>query len=216
MSGKLVLIFVLCLFVGYNQTTVPKHTLNVELGLPVAFKNKAFKGIMQGLVNVSPSYQFCLDNHLAFGAGFRFTRFTVNEFNTPSQIHGGMNSMGPFLKFGHEKFHTNRFATDIGVKYGYTFNTFSTDSLKSQNMNPERTQSGFLEGTIGLILTADEFNSYRWIFSYAIYGFGFKPWQVGVTGDAGYDPSGFDVATQFFTFGFGYTYYIHDRSKGGE
>ena len=35
------------------QVIEPKHTFNVELGLPNGFTNEPFKNIMQGLVNFS-------------------------------------------------------------------------------------------------------------------------------------------------------------------
>jgi len=51
------------------QQIEPKHTFNVEIGLPNGMVNEAFGNIMQGLVNVAPYYQFCLKKHIAFGAG---------------------------------------------------------------------------------------------------------------------------------------------------
>ncbi|NDB36439.1 MAG: hypothetical protein EB023_14110, partial [Flavobacteriia bacterium] len=45
----------------------------LELGLPNSFVNGAFKNIMQGLVYVSPMYQYTLKSGLSFGAGVHYS-----------------------------------------------------------------------------------------------------------------------------------------------
>ena len=83
-----------------------------------------------------------------------------------------MQSGSVFLKLGYDKFHNDRFATDYGVKFGYTEKFLSTDVNKENGVNPVRVSDHGAEATIGLILTADERNSYRLIFGYGLQNFG--------------------------------------------
>jgi len=201
------------LFAGFGQAIVPKHSFSADLGLPNAIGNKPFRRIMQGLLNVGVSYQFALPNSLAFGAGIRYSYFNVNQFRVKDSIHGGLHSIGAYVKIGREKFHTERFGTDMGVKIGYTYNMFSTDFNRKNGKNPQITTGLYLEPTIGLVLTADEQTSYRLNIGYAIHGFGFNPkTNLGSTQNEGYDPAEFKKITNYFIIGFGFTYYFKPKS----
>ena len=50
-----------------------------------------------------------------------------------------------FVKVGWDKFHNDRFATDFGVKIGYSENYFTTDLNKAQEVNPIRVDALFTE-----------------------------------------------------------------------
>jgi hypothetical protein len=193
------------------QVIEPKHTFNVELGLPNGFTNEPFKNIMQGLVNFSTYYQYDFKNHLTAGAGIRYGYFAINEFKVPKPVYGGMHSTGAFLKVGWEKFINDRFAIDLGVKVGYSQHYFDTDRNDSAGLNPVQINSVYIDPTLGLILTADEVSSYRLFISYAGYGFGFKPSMIGLETFGGYDPAQFDKLTGFLIVGFGYTFYFKSK-----
>jgi hypothetical protein len=206
---NLVLFLVIFLSHGIvGQIIVPKNTINVEVGLPVVLANKPFKGMMQGLVNISGHYQYTLSNSLCFGIGGIFSYFTINEFKVPSKISGGMQTFGGFVKIGREKFHTEQFATDMGIKMGYAITYFSTTENEKFGQNPVIIESPYLCPTIGLALAADEFTSYRLSIGYVIQGFRFQPGYLGFQSDAGYDVSTFKRFTQYLSIGFGYTYYF--------
>lgn len=214
MKHKINLLFV-CLFVAFtsiSQEITPKSSFNVELGLPSSMGNKAFRTIMQGLVNVGTYYQRALPNSLAFGIGARYTFFEVNQFKTPEALDGGMHSVGGFVKISREKFHSDRFATDMGVKVGYTYNFISTDLNKKLGQNPQRNEATYIEPCIGLILAADEFTSYRLHIGYAFQGFGFSPARLGTLMDGGYDASTFGKPTNYLVVGFGFTYYFKPKT----
>ena len=51
-----------------------------ELGLPNGFVNAPFKNIMQGVVYVSPMYQYTLKSGILFGAGVHYSYFNINQF----------------------------------------------------------------------------------------------------------------------------------------
>lgn len=196
----------------YAQDIELKHTFNVEIGLPNGMTNKPFANIMQGLVNVNPYYQYTLANGIAFGGGVRYAYFGVNQFRVPQKTLGGMHSFGVFGKVAHEKFYTDRFSGDFGVKVGYTENYFNTDRNKNLGQNPYKVTSVLIEPTAELSLLADEQVSYSLVISYAFQGFSFKSNMIGLETFGGYDPSQFEKVTSYLTIGFGFTYYFKRKN----
>lgn len=190
------------------QSVTPKYTYNVELCLPVAMSNETFNDFMQGLVGVSTYGQYSFPFHLNVGAGLRYSYFTINEFSVPSPVFGGVHSGSAFLKVGYDKFHNDRFATDFGLKMGYSHTFFDTDLNKQAGVNPVDVGSTFAEFTTAFILTATEKSSYRWIIGYGMQGFGFSPDRIGLQTNGGYDPANFNTITTYLVVGFGYTYYF--------
>ncbi len=217
MKKTLIIFCVLCSF-GQEvvaQSITPKFTYNVEIGLPVATANDLFDDVMQGLVSVSTYGQYELPFGLNFGGGIHYSYFTVNEFSVPSPVFGGIHSGSAFGKIGWGKFHNDKFATDWGMKFGYTQNYFTTDVNKTNGLNPIQVNSSFTEFVASFILAADSRNSYRWILGYGVQGFGFQPSHIGLNSNEGYDPAGFNKVTQYFVVGFGYTYYFRNKETEG-
>ena len=198
------------------QSIEPDDSFTIELGLPNSFTNEPFKDIMQGLVCVSPYYQYALKSGLAFGIGGHYSYFAVNEFSLPSAVYGGMHTLVGFLKLSHEKFWGERFGTDFGVKFGYAHSMVKTDALQTQGIRLNVMQSTYIEPILGLILTSDEANSYRLTIGYPFYGFGFKPWTIGVNSELGYGSENWNRISSFLTVGFGYTHYFNGKSSGDD
>ena len=190
------------------QSLVPKYTYNVELCLPVAMSNQPFDDYMQGLVAVSTYGQYSFPFHLNLGVGVRYSYFTINEFSVPLPVSGGVHSGTGFLKVGWDKFHTDQFATDFGVKVGYSQTFFDTDLNKKAGSNPLQIGSSYAEFTTAFILKANENTSYRWIIGYGMQGFGFRPQDIGLETNDGFDPAKFNTITSYLVVGFGYTYYF--------
>lgn len=198
------------------QKIEPKYTFNVELALPNAISNAPFGDIMQGLASGSVYGQYSFPFHLNLGAGIKYSLFTVNEFAVPSPIYGSMQTGSGFLKVGYDKFHTDRFATDVSVKVGYSeniFNTYRLNEFDEKIRNFYQTSSVNIESTLGLILTADERNAYRLVLGHGVSGFGFRPEMIGLESNEGYDESEFTRLTNYFIVGFGYTYYFGQKSS---
>lgn len=211
-SFSILLAFCFVTVLAFGQKVEPKYTFNVELTLPGAVVNEPFSDIMQGLACGAVYGQYSFPFHLNIGAGIKYSLFTINEFHVPSPVYGNMQSGTGFMKIGWDKFHNDRFATDVGLKVGYTENFFATDVNKQNEVNPWRVNSTNVEGTLGLILTADEKTSYRLVLGYGAYGFGFKPEMIGLASNEGYDSASFNKVTQYFIVGFGYTYYFGQKS----
>ena len=81
---KQILLFFFTTVVGISsllsQAIDPDDSFTIELGLPNSFVNKPFMSIMQGLVAVSPLYQYTLKNHLSFGLGLHYTYFAIDRY----------------------------------------------------------------------------------------------------------------------------------------
>lgn len=194
------------------QKITPKYTFNVEIGLPIATGNAPFKDIMQGLACANIYGQYSFPFHLNLGLGVRYSLFTINEFAINEENNGQIHTGAAFLKIGHDQFHTDRFATDFGVKIGYSLNYASTDLNKASGVNPLSFDAVLIEPTLGLILSADERNSYRWNVAYCIQGYGFRPSTIGLSSNAAYDASKFNKLTNYFVVGFGYTHYFRNKT----
>ena len=218
MRIKLITIFAFILFSynGKSQSIDPDDSFTIELGLPNSFTNKPFKDIMQGLVCVSPYYQYAFKSGFALGAGGHYSYFAVNEFSVPYAVYGGMHTLAGFFKFSHEKFWGERFGTDLGVKFGYAHTMVKTDVLSAQGTLLHVIQSTYIEPVVGLILSSDEANSYRLTIGYPFYGFGFKPWTIGLDSELGYESTEFGRISSFLTIGFGYTHYFNGKSSSEE
>jgi hypothetical protein len=184
-----------------------------ELGLPNGFVNAPFKNIMQGVVYVSPMYQYTLRSGLMFGAGVHYSYFNINQFRINQKISGGMHNGAAFIKLGHEKFWTPSLATDIGVKAGFAQTAFVTDTLKSMGITYNSKQSAYIEPNIGICLAADVNASFRLTIGYAFYGFGFKPWDIGINSDLGYSASELNKLSSYLIVGFGYSRYFNGKKS---
>ncbi len=196
------------------QKIEPKFTYNLELGLPNAAVNEPYKDIMQGLVSLAMFGQYSFPFHMNVAAGARYSLFTVNEFSVPDELFGRIHSVGGFVKIGYDKFHTERFATDFGIKIGYGQNIIDTDLNKEAGIGKVGVNSSFVEPGVGLILSVDQWNSFRLHLGYNIMGYGFKPQLLGLTSDETWDPDDYNKLTQAFVIGFGYTYYFNkDKPK---
>jgi hypothetical protein len=214
---KYILIFLLAIFFNVtsflSQGMESDDSFTIELGLPNSFVNKAFKSIMQGLVTVSPYYQYKLKNNLSFGAGLHYTYFAVNEFRVPSKVYGGMHTITGFVKLGHEKFWTDKIGTDFGVKLGYGQTIIATDALKENGVFYNRLNAPYVEPVAALVLVSDVASSFRFTVGYAFYGFSYRPWLIGVDSYLGYDVSELNKLSSFLTVGFGYTHYFNGKKS---
>jgi hypothetical protein len=195
----------------------PKHSFTLELGLPNSITNKAFREIMQGLVHVSPYYQYAFKNGIALGIGGRYSYFAINEFRVPSKVFGGNHSFGGFVKIGHEKFYSELFAIDAGVKLGYAQNVFYSDLLRSRGIDVVSKSSIYIEPIIGFVLASSESDTYRFTVGYSFINNSFKPWDIGyeVGNQIGYTSKELSPISSFLTVGFGYTHHFNGKASVG-
>lgn len=203
--------FILSIQAVNAQTSFsPGSSIKVQIGLPNNTSNKAFRSIMQGLVILTPSYQYTFENSFAIGAGLRYGYFNVNEFKNNASLTGGMHSMGAFLKIGQEKYF-GRFGLDYGIRMGYTMNYFLTNLNKANKGGPYSNNSILIEPTISFALMATENSSFNFFMGYAIQNFKFRPNQVGLDYFSGISEEDNNKITSYFSIGFGYSYFFNRK-----
>jgi hypothetical protein len=199
--------------VSFAQEIKPDDSFTFELCLPNSMGNKPFQLIMQGLVHANLHYQYALKSGFYLGAGVHYTYFAINEFRVPTKIYGGIHSGAAFFKTGHEKFWSERFGTDFGIRAGQVYSFVVSDALSSQGLSPKRVSSLYLEPNIGLILTSDVNQSFRLSIGLPIYGYTFSPQLIGLEGDFGYGPEEYVKNSSYLSVGFGYTYYLNGKKS---
>jgi hypothetical protein len=183
----------------------------MDFGLPISIGNESFKDIMQGLLCTNIYGQYSFPFQLNVGLGTRYSLFTIDEFAINEDNNGQIHTGAIFINIGYNQFYTERFSTEFGVKVGYSWNYASTDLNKASEINQKSFTATLIEPTIGLILSVDERNSYRWNIGYCVQNYGFSPSRIGLSSNAVYDISKFDKLTNYFVVGFGYTYYFRNK-----
>lgn len=204
-------------FTGCHQLNAqeidPDDSFTFDLCLPNAVYNLPFQKVMQGLVHASTHYQYAFKSGYYVGAGAHYSYFAINEFRVTPKIYGGIHSAAAFLKTGHEKFWSERFGTDIGLRAGWVRSYVVSDALAELGENPQIREGLYLEPNISFILSSDVNQSFRLILGYPIYAYPFAPELIGIEGNMGYDPIEFQRNSTFLSVGFGFTYYLNGKKS---
>lgn len=182
----------------------PKHSYAIDFALPVPIANKAFKGIMQGLVRFSASYQFALKNNISLGLGGNYSYFFINRFKISPQLTGGMQLTNVYVKLAYEKYSSERIGFDGGLKFGYASLLFNSNALEKAN----QVSAPLVEPYAAFCLTASEQTAYKWMLSYTFMGFGFTPERIGDYVNQDYALTEYHRVTRFLSFGFSYSHYF--------
>jgi len=195
------------------QEIDPDDAFTFDLCLPNAVYNLPFQKIMQGLVHVSTHYQYTFKSGVYAGLGAHYSYFAINEFRVTPKVFGGIHSGAAFLKTGHEKFWSERFGTDIGIRAGWVRSYVVSDALAELGQSPQIREGVYFEPNISFILTSDVNQSFRLTMGVPIYSYAFSPQLIGIEGNMGYDPLEFERNSSFLSVGFGYTYYLNGKKS---
>ena len=212
---KLSLFLFLCFYTLLFKAQVSEldDSFTFELGLPNATSNKAYRSIMQGLVCLSPSYQYALKNGISFGLGLHYSYFAINEFRVQPKIFGGIHTAAAFIKIGHEKFWTKSFGTEITCKIGYLKSYSASDLITNYN----QTEASYIEPSIAFIAASSVNSSYRFVIGFPLYGYKFTPRTIGIEdSNLGYSSADFSAISSAFTISFGYTFYFNGKKNTDE
>jgi len=192
------------------QAINPDDSFTFELGLPNATNNKAYRSIMQGLVCISPSYQYALKNGISFGIGLHYSYFAINEFRVQPKIFGGIHTVAAFIKIGHEKFWTKSFGTEITCKIGYLKSYTASDLITNYN----QTEASYIEPSIAFIAASSVNSSYRFVIGFPLYGYKFTLRTIGILDSSmGYSSADFSKISSALTISFGYTFYFNGKKN---
>lgn len=189
----------------------PELSLRVELGLPAVLEvstNKAFRDLMQGLVNVSVGYQRTFENTLSIGFGGRYVLFNVNEFRNNFDLSGQLHFIGGYGRVGVERYFGN-LGIDYGVKLGYAFNISDMNICRDLHGEPSITEGGFIEPNFSMQYVVNESNAFTLFnVAYAFHSMRFQPKTVCVDNFPGLGESAVRNRTTYLTIGFGYTHFF--------
>jgi len=192
----------------------PKSSFRVEIGLPATLEvatNPAFRDMMQGLVNVAPSFQYTLENTISFGAGLRYTLFNVNEFKNTIDLEGSIQMVGAYARVGSERY-WGQLGVDYGVNVGYNYSIAMTNKCQEPGKAPTVNTGWFVEPTFGLSYIVDEKNAWTLInLKYAIHDFKYQPAVMCVDNFPGFNADEISGRTSYLSFGFGYIHYFGSR-----
>jgi len=194
-----------------SMTIQPKGSLTVDIGIPTNERNGAFDNVLEGLFNGGIGYQHNIHEGLTIGAGLKYSffindRFALNQTAGP----GAMHIPAVYAKVGFEKFTTDRFSFNFGVRGGYSSMIVVNDSNSVSIGGPYIDESFFVEPQLELLVTSDkgEPNGFSLVLGYAIYFSEFNSKFISRDKFIGLLPEDSIGFTRFFSLGFGFRHYF--------
>lgn len=189
----------------------PEGSFSLDIGIPTGAKNTAFNSVLEGLFNGGANYQYNIYNGLTIGIGAKYSYFTNDRFALKQTIgKGGLHMPAIYAKIGYEKFTTDRFSINIGIRGGYASLISVNDSSLIKLGKPYTTSTFFVEPQLELLLTADKNdpNAYSFVVGYSIYFAEYGAEYLSREFLTGFLPEYSVGLTRFFSVGFGYRYYF--------
>ncbi len=193
------------------QIIEPKGSFSVDIGIPTAERNVAFSNILEGLFNGGVGYQYNIYKGLSIGGGAKYSYFVNNRFALNKTIgKGGLHIPAGYAKISYEKFTTDRFSFNFGVRVGYSQMISINDSTKINLGQPYTKETFFIEPQLELLLTTDsnEPSGFSLVLGYNFYFAEYKPEFLAREQFIGLLPEWSNGITRFFSIGFGYRYYF--------
>jgi hypothetical protein len=200
--------------ISQSASIQPKGSFMVDVGIPTNEKNRAFDSVLEGLFNGGLGYQYNIYKGLTVGGGLKYSffindRFALNQTAGP----GGMHIPAIYGKVGYEKFTTDRFSFNFGIRGGYSSMIMVNDSNIVNIGKPYFQESFFIEPQLELLVTTEkgEPNGFSLVLGYAVYFSEFNPKFISRDKFIGMLPEDIEGFTRFFSLGFGYRHYFGAR-----
>jgi hypothetical protein len=213
-----VLKHIFIVLIGFNSSFLnaqgsfdPKGSLSVDIGIPTAERNIAFRSVLEGLFNGGITYQYNVYKGLTVGAGANYSFFSNNQFALNKTIgKGGLHIPAVALKVGYEKFSNDRFSYSFSTKLGYASMVSINDSTKINLGKPFVKTSFFIEPQLELLLTTEKNdpNAFSLMLGYAIFFQEYNAEFMAREKFVGFSEKSSEGLTRFFSLGFGYRYYF--------
>lgn len=189
-----------------------KHALKVELGLPSAQTNEAYKDFIQGVAYSHVSYQYRIfgNNKLSpiFGAGISANYFDVANYKIVGLNQGGLFSYGLHGKMGLEVIHDENKIMDYHLKFGYFMMESSNRQGTDNVLKKSQHQHFFVEPSINFSFMLDERQGVSFNVGYTFRDMKFKSFHLMMNELPGYASANLNGITGNINFGFGYTLYL--------
>lgn len=195
----------------YGQYLDPIGSFTVDIGIPTAERNKAFHNVLEGLFNGGIGYQYNIYKGLSVGGGAKYSFFINNRFALNKTVgKGGLHIPAVYAKVSYEKFTTDRFSFNFGVRFGYAQMISINDSTKINLGKPYIKETFFIEPQLELLLTSDsdEPNGFSLILGYNFYLQEYNTDFLARQQFIGFLPEWSNGYTRFFSLGFGYRHYF--------
>ncbi|HIP37180.1 MAG TPA: hypothetical protein EYG85_10035 [Crocinitomix sp.] len=207
------LFFVYCLInsTTYAQLIEPKGSFSVDIGIPTAERNIAFNKVLEGLFNGGIGYQYNIYKGLSVGGGAKYSFFVNDRFALNKTVgKGGLHIPAVYAKIGYEKFTTDRFSFNFGVRLGYANMISINDSTKVNLGKPYEKTTFFVEPQLELLLTTEsnEPSGFSLVLGYNFYFAEYNTEFLAREQFIGFSPEWSNGITRFFSLGFGYRYYF--------
>lgn len=198
---------------SYSQekTFQPTGSFSVDLGIPAKGKNVAFGNVMNGLFNGGLTYQYNVFGGLTLGIGAKYSFFIINPFAlNNANWGGGLHAPSVYGKVSYERFITERFSLNVGLRTGYTMMVSSNDSCKVHNNGPYTESTFFLEPQIELLLLTGKNSSdgFSFVLGYNMIFSEFGPDYLCIQNIPNSVEEHYEGITRFLSIGFGYRYYM--------
>lgn len=215
MIKRLYILVVVLLFFSHQKTfgqyLDPKGSFSVDIGIPTAQQNKAFSKVLEGLFNGGVGYQYNVYKGISVGGGVKYSYFINNRFALNKTVgKGGMHIPAVYAKVSYEKFTTDRFSFNLGVRFGYSDMISFNDSTRVNLGKPYYIQTFFIEPQIELLMTSDsnEPNGFSLVLGYNFYFEEYGTEFLARQQFIGFLPEWSNGYTRFFSLGFGYRHYF--------
>jgi hypothetical protein len=206
---------IICLFfttLNVNaQYLNPKGSLSVDVGIPTAERNIAFSRVLEGLFNGGIGYQYNIYKGLTIGAGLKYSFFVNNRFALNKTVgKGGLHIPAFYTKISYEKFTTDRFSFNFGIRVGYADMISINDSTRTNLGKPYYEQTFFIEPQLELLLTSEKNdpNGFSLMLGYNFYFSEYSTDFLARQQFIGFLPEWSKGYTRFFSLGFGYRHYF--------
>ena len=208
---------IVLLFIGVNdlysqeKTFQPTGSFSIDLGIPAKGKNVSFGNVMNGLFNGGLTYQYNVFGGLSLGVGAKYSFFIINPFAlNNANWGGGLHAPSVFGKLSYERFITERFSLNVGMRTGYTMMVSSNDSCKAVKGGPYTESTFFIEPQIELLLLTGKNSSdgFSFVLGYDFIFSEFGPDYLCIENIPNSVSEHYEGITRFLSIGFGYRYYM--------
>lgn len=186
-----------------NNEEQPKGSLKVGIAFPVIASNYSFRALYKGIFDVEGLYQYNVYKGLTVGGGVKFDMFKYRSLAFSDSVRFPIIMTTPMAKLSYEKILSDLVAIDIGARIGYSFISSTgincTDKQKFGGLliEPKFSFYLFVNGPYALSLNV----SYAYLFQ------NYSPAWICDTTIPGYNPSDWEKDVQYFTVGFGFSWY---------
>lgn len=194
-----------------NKVFEPKGSIAIDIGIPSQGKNESFRTVMNGLFNGGLNYQQNVFKGLTIGIGAKYSFFIVNTFALGNvQWRGGLHTPSIYGKIGYEKFITDRFSLNFGIRSGYAMQFSTSDSCRIKLGRPYQENTFFMEPQVELLLLTDKNSAdgFSFVLGYNMVFSEFGPQFLCMQTLPNSVPEHYEGITRFLTLGFGYRYYL--------